>query len=197
MEKHECKPVQMKHHLKKDEFLDMPERREIFSPEELLQLLPIKISDDILDLGAGTGYLTIPAAHAVDGLVHALDTNPMMLEAIACKADAESLNNIRLIEGSVKSIPLPDSSIDVALASLVLHEVKPLTEVLKQIGRVLKEGGSLLCFDYEAVECPIKAPPMNMRIPSSVMEQELLDSGFTIVKKLFPREYMYVFVAEK
>lgn len=62
--------------------LDNPERRKKFPPEKLLELLQIDKKDNILDLGAGIGYFTIPAAQMTDGSVFALDIEPKMLEEI-------------------------------------------------------------------------------------------------------------------
>ena len=160
-------------------------------------MLPIKRSDNILDLGAGTGYIAIPAAKMVDGLVYALDIDPRMLEVIDTKAQREKITNIKSVKGNIDNIPLPDDSIDIVIASWVLHEVKPLSKPLQQIKRVLKEGGYFLCFEFENKESPIQAPPMNIRIPSSTMEQELVNAGFTIIQKSFPRDYVYVFIVKK
>jgi|GEM_PF-4170706 len=60
-------------------------------------MLPIKKTDNILDLGAGTGYLANTAAQMVDGLVYALDMNPKMLTIIESKAQDENITNIQLI----------------------------------------------------------------------------------------------------
>lgn len=47
---------------RKVDYLDRPERSEVLSPEEFLQRVPMEKTASILDLGAGTGFLTIPAA---------------------------------------------------------------------------------------------------------------------------------------
>lgn len=54
-------------------------------------MLPIKKSDNFLDLGAGTGYITIPAAKVVEGMVYALDTDSNMLEVVIAKAKKKIL----------------------------------------------------------------------------------------------------------
>lgn len=179
------------------EYLDNPERIKAFPPKELLQMLPIKKTDNILDLGAGTGYLAITAAQMVDGLVYALDMNPNMLTIIESKAQDESITNIQLVKGCIDDIPLPDNSIDIVLASLVLHEVNPLSKTLQQIKRVLKEGGYFLCLEFEKTQSATDGPPMHIRIPSSIMEEELINAGFNIAKKVFPSESMYIIVAQK
>lgn len=197
MNKHQHNSKEMERLARKIEFLDRPERIRAFPPEELLQMLPIKKTDAILDLGAGTGYLTIPAAQKIDGSVYALDMDPEMLEVIAAKAEAKDIANIKLVEGSIDNIPLPDDSFDIALASLVLHEVKPLSDILQQIKRVLKEGGYFLCLEYEKVEAAIDGPPMNIRIPSAIMEQEIINAGFSIIQKLSPTDHVYIFIAKR
>lgn len=79
----------------------------------------------------------------VDGLVYALDIDPNMLEVTNSKAQDENIKNVQSIKGSIDDIPLSDDSIDIVLASLVLHEVKPLSKTLQQIKQVLKEDGYL------------------------------------------------------
>ncbi len=197
MEKHQCNSKKMDRLARKIEFLDNPGRIEAFPPEKLLQMLPMKKTDQILDLGAGTGYLAIPAAQMGDGLVYALDMDPKMLSIIDSKAKTENITNIQLVEGSIDHIPLADDSIDVVLASLVLHEVKPLSNTFQEIKRVLKVGGYFLCFEYEKTEGPTEGPPMHVRIPSSIMELEMINAGFTIEQKNFPSDLIYILVVKK
>ena len=178
-------------------FLDNLERRNIFPPEELLEMIPLKKRDNILDLGAGTGYLTMAAAKFTEGTVYALDIDPNMLNIIDTKAKNENITNIKFIEGSVDDIKLSDSSIDVVLASLVLHEINPLAKALKTVKDVLKYGGEFLCLEFEKEDNSSNGAPSHIRISSSTMEQELINAGFTIEKKLFLKESLYVIIAKK
>ena len=88
-------------------------------------MIPLKETDSLLDFGAGTGYLSIPAAKRIKGNVYALDIDPSMLEILNEKALKEKLTNIVLVQGSMEGLPLPDGSIDLIIASLVLHEIQP------------------------------------------------------------------------
>jgi ubiquinone/menaquinone biosynthesis C-methylase UbiE len=196
MEKHQHNSKEMQNLARKIEYLDGHERINAFPPEELLQMLPIKKTDNILDLGAGTGYLAIPVAKMIDGLVYALDMDPKMLEVINSKAQDKNVTNIQLINGSIDNIPLCDDSIEIVLASLVLHEVKPLSKTLQQIKRVLKEGGYFLCFEFEKIESAIDGPPMNIRVHSSIMEQEIINAGLSVIKKIFPKDSLYIIIAK-
>ena len=38
---------------------------------------------------------------------------------------------------------------------------------------------------------------MNIRIPSSIMEQEIMNAGFGITQKLSPKDYLYVLIGKK
>ena len=177
--------------------LENADRKNDFPAEDLLQLLPIKRSNNILDLGAGTGYLALPAAKQIDGMVYALDLDADILHYLDSKAKKEKLDNIKTIEGRFENIPLEDNTIDIVLASIALHEVNPLSDTLKQINRVLKERGYLLCVEFEQNEAS-NGP----RVHSTVMEQELLHEGFNIIEKIFPskrvaNEAIYIFIAQK
>jgi Methylase involved in ubiquinone/menaquinone biosynthesis len=178
-------------------FLDGAMRRNALPPEEILQMLPINKSDSILDVGAGSGYLTISAAKLTLGTVYALDIDTRMLDVIDKKAKAENITNLQLIQASIDDIPLPEGSVDFALASLILHEVRPLSKVFQQLGRILKTGGHFLCLEYEKKESALNGPPMHIRIPSTEMEQELVNAGFSIVQKVFPSESIYIITAKK
>src|SRR5690554_2228198 len=123
MKKNHCHSNEVERLGGKIQVLDGPERRGGLPPEKQLIMLPIKKTDNILDLGTGTGFLAIPAANMVKGAVYALDIDPSMLQIINAKAKEENVKNIQPIKGSIDHIPLSDDSIDIVLASLVLHEV--------------------------------------------------------------------------
>ena len=178
-------------------FLDDEMRKSTLSPEEILNMLPIQKGINILDAGAGSGYLTIPAAKKTDGIVFALDMDEKMLEVIDTKTKAEKLKNVQLVQGNINNIPLPDGSVDIVLASLILHEVGVMPAVLTQISRVLKTGGYFLCLEYEKEESAVKGPPMHIRIPSVEMERQLITTGFSNVQKVFSRESIYIVIAQK
>lgn len=178
-------------------FLDSAMRKSTLPPEEILNMLTLQKGISILDAGAGSGYLTISAAKQTDGIVFALDMDERMLDVIDTKAKAEKLTNIQLVQGNINNIPLPDGSVDIVLASLILHEVGALPAVLTQISRVLNTGGYFLCLEYEKEESAVKGPPMHIRIPSVEMEQQLITAGFNIAQKVFPRESIYIIVAQK
>lgn len=86
------------------ERLDNPERRLLLPPENLLKSLSIQREDTILDIGAGSGYFTIPAAKLTDHTVYAPDANEHMLDVLQSKLSEERIENVTLIKGTIEGI---------------------------------------------------------------------------------------------
>lgn len=176
------------------EFLESSERRKEVPPEKILGMLPVKKSDNFLDLGAGTGYFSIPAAKLVEGQVFALDIEPKMLEMIESKVMKENITNVKTLKASIDDIPLSDHSIDFVIVSLVLHEIKHLlSSSLQEVKRVLKPNGYFACIEFEKQENPTHNHP---RISSSTMEQVITKTGLKVTEKLYPGEGIYIIIAK-
>lgn len=184
---------EMKHFAQKVKFLDNPEIRGI-SPEQLLTMFPVQKTDHILDVGAGTGYNTIPAARMVEGMVYALDIDRKMLEIINSKVKKEKISNIKTLKGSINEISLPDNSINVVLASFVLHEVKQLSDSLQQIRQVLKPDGYFVCVEFEKKDNSSENHP---RVASSTMKQKIINTGFKVIDNIYRTDNIYIIIAKK
>jgi SAM-dependent methyltransferase len=90
----------------------------------------------VLDLGAGTGKLTA----ALVGLgveVTAVEPDPAMLAELR-----REIPSARALAGRAEEIPLPDSSVDAALAGQAMHWFD-LDRAIPEIARVLTPGGVL------------------------------------------------------
>lgn len=176
--------------------LDDPKRLQELPPLDILAMLEIRSGDVVLDIGAGTGYFTLPAASLSSATVYALDVQPEMLQVLNKRAAEKGLTHIKLVEGEIEQMPLPDQVADRVIASLVLHEVEPLSRGLEEIKRVLKPRGRLLCLEWEKKETE-QGPPLSHRIGSDEMKRALQDAGFSIVRLTFPTEAHYIILAEK
>lgn len=182
-----------KHNKRKVSYLESTERRKEFSPDQLLNRVPVKESDSILDFGAGTGYFSLPAAKRIKGNLYALDIDSNMLEIIKEKALEEKVANIVPVHGSMDTLPLPDGSIDMVIASLVLHEIQPLEPLLQQMNNIMKKDGYLICLELQPKGNSEKAP----RITMEGMERVMKEAGFQVKEKLFPADSLYMLVAQK
>ena len=183
--------------LNKIAFLESKQRESILPPEMLIDEMPIHENHTLLDIGAGSGFFTIPMAKKTKEIVYALDFDSRMLNVISEKAIREDLQNIKLIESTIEALSLEDESIDFVMASLILHEVESLSKVLSKLYEVTKIGGHLLCLEYEKDEKIIEGPPMDIRISSTGLEQSLLNSGFKSTKITRINDSIYTILAKK
>ncbi|MEC0372694.1 class I SAM-dependent methyltransferase [Paenibacillus chibensis] len=176
--------------------LDNPERRKNLPPEQLLDLLGLTGSEDILDVGAGGGYFTFPAAARTSGTVYALDAQSQMLEYLKSRMEEQKSGHIEMIQGEAEQIPMEDAKVDAVICSMVLHEVDPPEQGLREIQRVLKKGGRALCIEWERLETE-SGPPQNHRISSAEMVETLENMGFRVLSRQAWTEAFYSVVFEK
>jgi ubiquinone/menaquinone biosynthesis C-methylase UbiE len=128
-----------------------------FGKERLFRELSIKHmaiipSDRILDVGCGTGSLTLLiAGHlASPGEVIGIDAAPKMIEQAKSKAAADG-SNAKFAVGISEALDLQDSQFDMVVNSMFTHhidlELKKLT--FSEMLRVLKPGGRLITADID------------------------------------------------
>lgn len=103
---------------------------------------------NIVDIGAGTGRLTIPLC--VDGnRVHGVDISPDMLQAAARKL-TDCTGTWALSVGDARSLPIDDDWADAAIAGWVYGHITEwyresweaeLDQAIAEMDRVVKPGG--------------------------------------------------------
>ncbi len=111
---------------------------------------PIKKGQTILDLGCGTGALTLRAAQK-GAKVKGIDINAQMLEIAQKQVIKKNLlQNINLCEMGVAELETEKSdSYDMVMSGLCFSELSEdeLIFTLKEVKRILKPGGFLLVAD--------------------------------------------------
>lgn len=110
----------------------------------------IEEGDKVLDIGCGTGALTLRAARR-GAIVKAIDINPGMLDMARSKAEDSRLSqNIEFVEmGAAELGNEPDKTYDVVMSGLCLSELteEELDFTVKEVRRILKTGGLFLVAD--------------------------------------------------
>ncbi|TAK57397.1 MAG: methyltransferase domain-containing protein [Dehalococcoidia bacterium] len=117
---------------------------------ETVERAGVAPGQSVLDVGCGTGSLTLAAkvAAGTSGDVHGIDPAPEMI-GVSRKKAARKRVDIDFRVGVIEQLPFPDASFDVVLSSLMLHH---LPDDLKRRGlaeaaRVLKPGGRFFAVD--------------------------------------------------
>jgi len=109
----------------------------VIEREETPRLLPRLEGRDVLDLGCGHGHYARLARTLGARRVLALDcAAPMAAAAPAPAAVADA-----------GRLPLPDASMDVVVAALLLSFVPDRAALLAEVARVLRAGGALVASD--------------------------------------------------
>ena len=104
--------------------------------------------DTILDIGCGTGQL-LNKAHTLYPTAQLFGVDPA--EGMVNIA-RERLTSATIYLSTAEILPLPDSSVDVALSSLSFHHWSNKLTALKEIRRVLRPGG---CFCLADITVPV------------------------------------------
>ncbi len=161
--------------------LEDPARLVWLPPADVLGALAVHAGETVVDVGAGTGFLTVPLAHTVgpNGIVYALDAQDQMLQWIAAKIDKAGLTNIVLVHADATTTTLPQSSCDLYLTANVWHELEDREAVLAEARRVLKPAGRIAILDWRPDVERVAGPPLEHRIDSDDVQEELRKSGFS------------------
>lgn len=145
--------------------------RESTFKQRLVEQARIQDGHKVLDLGCGTGTLSLLAktscAHAQ---VVGLDGDAAILEIARKKAAAASME-IAFDGGSAFDLPYEDNSFDRVISSLVFHHLTRQNKIsaFRQVFRVLRPGGELHIADW--------GKPANILMRAAFVPVQLLD-GF-------------------
>ena len=173
----------------------------------VVELAKIKPGDKVLDVGCGTGSLTLTAKSAAgrDGIVHGIDASPEMIE-VARRKVPRSGSEVVFDVGLIEQLAFPDATFDVVISRLVIHH---LPDDLKHRGfaeilRVLKPGGSVLIADFSPPANPVLNHITSALVGSHIMQTDvwalppmLASAGFIDITSGPTRSAFLAFVSGK
>ena len=170
---------------------------------EALRLVRLKAGERFLDVAAGTGGLSLPAAR-LGVEVLATDWSPAMIEQFEARVRSEGLSNAEGRVMDCHALDFSDNSFDVTGSQFGVMLVPDQPRALREMVRVTKPGGRVLMITYgspaeleflqffisalKAVApdfpgIPDDPPPLEFQVSDpEVLRQRLTDAGLKEVR---------------
>jgi SAM-dependent methyltransferase len=167
------------------------------NPTALAELAPGEI---VLDLGSGGGIDVLLSARRVGpcGKAYGVDMTAEMLALARENQRRAGIENAEFLEGTIESVPLPDSSVDVVISNCVINLAGDKDCVLREAFRLLRSGGRFVVADI-VLEHELPAPVRRSvalwtgcvagALVKSDYEQKLRAAGFTDISFETTRTY--------
>jgi ubiquinone/menaquinone biosynthesis C-methylase UbiE len=125
--------------------------QEVDLANEALLLVGLEPGDRFLDVAAGPGGLSLPAAR-LGAEVLATDWSPAMIERFEARAREEGLSKAEGRVMDCHALDLPDDTFDVAGSQFGVMLVPDQSRALREMVRVTKPGGRVLVIAYRSPE---------------------------------------------
>ena len=116
----------------------------------LLSMSCAAVTGSILDVGAGTGALTLDLAWRVglNGLVTAVDNDAEALKIAQSLAERVGVKIVTLL-GDAIALPVKDATQDMAVSRYLFQHLPDPSAVLFQMRRVTRPGGRIVIIDVD------------------------------------------------
>jgi ubiquinone/menaquinone biosynthesis C-methylase UbiE len=140
-----------------DPLMALTMRERTFRPALIAAVLADLRPGVVLDVGCGTGTLAAQLAEADPSVqILGIDGDEAVL-ALARQKASPFGERVRFSKGLAGSLPVGDASVDVVIASLLLHHLAPVAKLkaLREARRVLSPGGRLVIADWGQPHDPL------------------------------------------
>ena len=131
--------------------------------ERILDSLELRGDEIVLDVGCGRGLLLngaarrLPRGKAIGvDLWRSEDESDNRIGATLSNAEAEGVKErVDVRTGDMRELPLPDSSVDIVVSSLAIHNIGDeggRALAVREVARVLKPGGRVALLDFQCTD---------------------------------------------
>ena len=143
------KPKRIESHKRsKEDFKDFIKKLDLQSLETAEERIPlylqvgVKDANLILDAGCGSGIVTRDIARLTKGKVIAVDGSKEMIQV--AKNILKDYKNVELKQASAENLPFDDNTFDIVTCNLLLMWTDSPQNVVNEMVRVTKHGGTVL-----------------------------------------------------
>jgi ubiquinone/menaquinone biosynthesis C-methylase UbiE len=122
-------------------------RYRFFNANRILQNVNNLTGQNVLEVGCGTGFFTIPIAHLIgdQGSLTSIDIIQESVDFVSKKVDDTKLKNVKILKRNVLKTDFQSNSFQIViLFGVIPAPMLPLNKVLQEIHRVLKSDGILV-----------------------------------------------------
>lgn len=160
----------------------------------------LQAGEAVLDVGCGTGDLTLRAARRVgaEGRAAGIDASPDMVKVARRKA-AKKGRDVDFRVAPIEDLPFADGEFDAALSSFMIHHLPDDLKLsgLAEVRRVLKPGGRLVVVDLKPGKgiVGLLSHLIGHRLPGDYAEQlktTMREAGFEDVELLDAKSNMAI-----
>ncbi len=125
--------------------LENPFRKRFFGAAKTMGWIGVGKNTKVLELGSGTGFLTVEAARRVgdSGRLYCMDIQPEMVAKTRERMRRHNLDNVGVVVGNALALPFKDNVFDLAFLVTVLGEIPEPRVALRELNRVIVPGGIL------------------------------------------------------
>ena len=164
------------------------------NPDEIIEVLELKPSYVVADLGCGSGYFAVPISRKVKK-VYGVDVQKEMLEYLEQRIHKQKIQNIKTLLSEENKIPLQNETVDLLFSANTHHEFRDKEKMIKEMQRVLRPKGQVAIVDFrkEATEV---GPPVSVRVSKDQAEQLFENQGLTALKTR-DLKYHYLIIFRK
>lgn len=177
-------------------WLERPAREREERTDLLIDQLPLGPGDTAADLGAGTGFFSLPMAERVGptGRVLAVDIQPEMLQIIQQRVERNGIGNIDTILATETDPRLPPNSVDMLLMVDAYHEFSYPREVMQGVVRGLRPGGRVVLIEYRGEDPMVPIKPLHkMTQQQAITEMQAVGLEWQETLDILPQQHFMVF----
>lgn len=176
--------------------LNNPERLKDIPPEFIWDKLKISNPKLMIDIGAGTGFFSIPFSdYYQNGKIIACDISTIMIDWMKENV-CPTYTNISALKMNENSIPVENNMADFVLMLNLHHELSNPEIMLAESYRVLNNGGKIAISDWKKEEMPY-GPPLHIRCDTKDIIKELENIGFNTIETYNELPKNFLIIAEK